>query len=354
MSSLTKIQSNADVKLTFDQNNKLVYFKLESNQTVMVQNDLIEEPAVNITGYWEGYTEENQDPFPLNKVPETVNYISIAFIMPVKKTGDKLATDWDFDDSFIYTKAAIKKWVKEINQRGTNQKVLLSILDTPTCHWYPDVNIDEFAKNISASVEEWGLGGIDVDAESGMDDPSEQYVKTFVNLIKSLKKYMSSEKVISYTCYTESSFDTDIIKQCKDDINYINTMAYWNNTDGQIALYNHYAQCIGDPNKVGIGCKAGNGGDSTSLDTVKGVAEWYKNNDSITKKRMMLWSLTRDIKEITRLDDETYLSAMVENIQSGKQRKRAWYMDKDKHKQSITTSRAQQHSHSNRYNCIIL
>ena len=42
------------------------------------------------------------------------------------------------------------------------------------------------------------------------------------NLIKSLKKYLSSDKIISYTCYTESSYDSDIIGQCKDDIDYIN------------------------------------------------------------------------------------------------------------------------------------
>ena len=132
------------------------------------------------------------------------------------------------------------------------------------------------------------IAGIDVDAESGMSDPQEQYVKTFVNLIKSLKKYLSSDKIISYTCYTESSYDSDIIGQCKDDIDYINTMAYWCNTDGQISLYNHYVNDIDDCNKVGIGVKAGNGGDSTTLQTVEECAQWFRDNDQICDKRMMV------------------------------------------------------------------
>eukprot|EP00486_Rosalina_sp_Unknown_P012641 CAMPEP_0201592372 /NCGR_PEP_ID=MMETSP0190_2-20130828/190290_1 /ASSEMBLY_ACC=CAM_ASM_000263 /TAXON_ID=37353 /ORGANISM="Rosalina sp." /LENGTH=410 /DNA_ID=CAMNT_0048051123 /DNA_START=85 /DNA_END=1317 /DNA_ORIENTATION=+ len=270
---------------------------------------------VHVTAYWEGYTEQDCS-FPLNEIPLNVDYIPIAFIQPVKdpKSSSKLATTWAFDDQFVYSKEQIRGWIKEINNRGTNQKVLLSIMDTPDVHWYPDVDIDAFAQNIAASCSEWGIAGIDVDAESGMSDPQQEYVKTFVNLIKSLRKYLASDKIISYTCYTESSYDSDIIGQCKDDIDYINTMAYWNNTDGQISLYNHYVNDIGDPNKVGIGVKAGNGGDSTTLQTVEECAQWFRDNDKITEKRMMLWSLTRDVKPITNVDDLTFLDTIHQNI----------------------------------------
>jgi len=270
---------------------------------------------IHITAYWEGYTEQGCS-FPLNQISENVNLIPIAFIQPVKdpSSTSTLATTWDFDDQFVYNKQEIREWVNEINARGTNQKVLLSILDTPTCHWYPDVDIDEFAKNIAKSCDEWCLGGIDVDAESGMKDPQTEYVKTFVLLIKSLKKYLSADKIISYTCYTESSYDTEIIGQCRDDIDYINTMAYWCNKDGQISLYQHYVNDIGDNNKVGIGVKAGNGGDSTTLDTVQECAQWIRDNNDIKEKRMMLWSLTRDVKQITLKDDGTYLDTIYNNI----------------------------------------
>eukprot|EP01084_Bolivina_argentea_P029923 55515_1 len=273
------------------------------------------QSSVHITGYWEGYSEQSQDPFPLNQVPRTVSTIPIAFIMPIKEhESDPLATQWAFDTQIIYTPDQVKQWVQEINNRDTNQQVLLSILDTPEIHWYPDVDIDQFAQNIATSVEEWGLGGIDVDAESGMSDPSQQYVKTFVHLIKSLRKYLSSSKIITYTCYTQSEWDTQIISQCKDDIEHINTMAYWNGTEAQIGLYQHYANDIGDANKVGIGVSAGDGVSSTTLDTVKGVANWLRDNNDIKQKRMMLWSLTRDIKEITTTDNCIYFDTIYANI----------------------------------------
>jgi len=285
-----------------------------SNKSIK-SNNINNNNNVHITAYWEGYTEQDCS-FPLNEIPLNVDYIPIAFIQPVKdpKSSSQLATTWAFDDTFVYSKEQIRAWIKEINNRGTNQKVLLSIMDTPDIHWYPDVDIDAFAQNIAKSCDEWGIAGIDVDAESGMSDPEQEYVKTFVNLIKSLKKYLSSDKIISYTCYTESSYDSDIIGQCKDDIDYINTMAYWNNTDGQISLYNHYVNDIGDPNKVGIGVKAGNGGDSTTLQTVEQCAQWFRDNDKITEKRMMLWSLTRDVEAITTVDDLTFLNTIHENI----------------------------------------
>eukprot|EP01083_Nonionella_stella_P245614 853512_1 len=273
---------------------------------------------VHITAYWEGYTEQDCS-FPLNEIPETVNIIPIAFIQPIKDpdSGSSLATTWDFDDQFVYKKEDIKQWINEINNRGTNQRVLLSILDTPTCHWYPDVDIDMFAKNIAKDCDEWGIGGIDVDAESGMSDPSQMYVKTFVTMIKALRKYLSKDKIITYTCYTQSQWDTDIISQCKNDIEYINTMAYWGNKDAQISLWQHYVNDIGDANKVGIGVKAGNGGDSTRLDTVKQCAQWVRDNNDIKEKRMMLWSLTRDVKDITSVEDGTFLETIYENIIPG-------------------------------------
>eukprot|EP01083_Nonionella_stella_P245613 853511_1 len=273
------------------------------------------ESNIHITAYWEGYTEQGLD-YPLNQVSERANLIPIAFIQPVKdpKSKSPLATTWAFDDQFVYKKEDIKQWIKDINNRGTNQKVLLSIMDTPTCHWYPDVDIDAFAKSIASDCDEWGIAGIDVDAESGMISPDTQYVKTFVNIITSLRKYLSDDKIISYTCYTECQFDTDIIQQCKNDIQYINTMAYWCGKDGQISLYEHYVNDIGDGNKVGIGVKAGNGGDSTSLDTVTQCANWLRDNDNIKEKRMMLWSLTRDVKGITTVNDGKYLDTIYNNI----------------------------------------
>lgn len=288
-----------------------------------------------LTCYWEGYSEAGINPYPLNEVPDSVKYITIAFVQPVvasnnakrkfrnikkilfgnKKTEQSKdqATTWAFDSTFVYSTQQIKQWIQEINARETGQKVLFSLLDTPDVHWYPNVNIPEFAKNVAATVKEWNLGGVDIDAESGMDDS--QYVASFVQLISCLREEMGPNKLIIYTCYTESDFDQQILAQTKDKINILNTMAYWDDLSGMQQLFNHYAKQIGNPNKVGLGVKAGdqnNDPSTTPLNTVRSVAQWLKSSGY---KRMMLWSLTRDVKSITHQNNEQWLHTMLTNLE---------------------------------------
>eukprot|EP01084_Bolivina_argentea_P288566 495293_1 len=146
----------------------------------------------------------------------------------------------------------IKEWVNDINMRGINQKVLFSICDSPDFHWYPDVNIDIFAKSIAKTVNEWNLGGININAESEMKDDENTFVDTFVKLIKSLKKYLLSDKIITYTCSYNMNIDNYthyhklILKKCARDIEYINTMNYWLNKPKQIIAYKYFVNAIGD------------------------------------------------------------------------------------------------------------
>eukprot|EP01083_Nonionella_stella_P225345 801245_1 len=288
---------------------------------------------LDLVGYWQGYACDSINPYPLNQIPETVKYIPIAFAKPVFKpefNSEKnkftkenesigpLCNTWTFDngkdpDPFLYSTEQIKQWVNDINNRGTDQLVLLSLMDTAKNHWYPNVDIELFAQNVAKSVNEWGLGGVDIDAESGM--PTRKYVETFTKLIKCLRQEMGETKIISYTCYTQSSYDTDILSACKQDINFLNTMAYWDSTNAQISLFEHYAKCIGNPNKVAIGCKAGNypNESATSIETVKQCAAWCQTNGY---KRMMLWSLTRDVKQITHMKNGEYLDTMLQNMQT--------------------------------------
>eukprot|EP01084_Bolivina_argentea_P186811 321911_1 len=272
-----------------------------------------------INGYWQGYDIDGDDPIPLNQVSDKINDITIAFINPINKKGEQLATTWKFMDAFRYSEKQIKQWVQDINKRKNGQKVLFSIYDSPDFHWYPDVDIEKFVKSLANTVNQWGLGGINIDAESGMIDPENNYVQTFVQLIKTLRKYLSDDKIITYTCYNSNSYHELILKQCANDIEYVDTMNYWYDMSGQLIIYNLYANAIGDYNKIGIGVKAGNqnpGDQSTTIDTVKECAKWLSSNNKITKKRMMLWAISRDNQKVTNKPDESYLNAIYDNLQS--------------------------------------
>jgi hypothetical protein len=270
-------------------------------------------------GYWEGYPEKNaagvdQRPLPLNEIPDYFTHVPIAFCAPIKaKATDRLATTWDFDSSFVYTRAEILQWVVELKRkRGDAQKILLSVMDTPDIHWSTDVNIPAFAKNIAKDIYLYGLDGVDIDAESGMTG---DYAGTFILLIQSIREELDvlalvypalSKKIISYTCYTGSDSDRQILAATKDHIEYLTTMAYWDNTAAAIALLQEYAGWIGSPQKVGYGVECPPQG--TNLADAILVAEWLKaNNSSI----IMLWSATRDVTAVSGLSDGAYAKAML-------------------------------------------
>ena len=106
--------------------------------------------------------------------------------------------------------------------------------------------------------------------------------------------------------------DSYVLGQCKDDINYVNTMAYDNDLSGMQTLYNWYGNALGDKSRVFIGVKAGFD-QNTQLSVVKQVAAWLK---SINTPHMMLWNLTSDIQGITGEPDGTFFNTIVTDLSS--------------------------------------
>ena len=71
-------------------------------------------------------------------------------------------------------------------------------------------------------------------------------------------------------------------------------MAYWDETQGQIGLYETYAGVLGSANVlIGVGCPGcANPGQETSLETVEGVAQWETKQGAAATGGMMLWCLS--------------------------------------------------------------
>ena len=106
--------------------------------------------------------------------------------------------------------------------------------------------------------------------------------------------------------------DSYVLGQCKDDINYVNTMAYDNDLSGMQTLYNWYGNALGDKSRVFIGVKAGFD-QNTQLSVVKQVAAWLK---SVNTPHMMLWNLTSDIQGITGEPNGTFFNTIVTDLSS--------------------------------------
>ena len=255
--------------------------------------------------YWGGYFKSPSQT--LDKIPSYINVIYLAFIGCDKNSGAPI----DFLCS-IYDESTIKSWIKELRSRG--QKVMASLLDRPECHW-DAINLKKYAKNIKILVDDWDLDGVDIDAESGMSN--NHFVKSFIELIKELKMTLSNDKLISYTCYQGTQgFDGLILPHVKEDINWLNTMAYFNNFEGMIGLFNDYNTVI-DSSKINIGVKAGHNGEdqSTPLDEVIKLCKWQPNKrNGSTKSGIMLWTTNRDGPSFTKLKEWTYCNTIHQNL----------------------------------------
>ena len=253
-----------------------------------------------INCYWGGYFKS---PHTLDKTPDGVDYVTLAFSNPTIES--KLSTAFLCSQ---YPDEEIIKWVKLLQSKGT--KVLMSIIDSPSVHW-DEIDIPKFSISLNEIIfDKWGLDGIDIDAESDMEN---DYCKNFISLVENIKKVIPENKLITYTCYEGTDlYDGKILSEIKDKINWINLMAYFDDFDEMISLFKDYNKIIDEKN-IMIGVKAGADNDfsRTSIDEVAKLCKW--NPD---KKGMMLWTLNRDCNLFTGKTEWLWLNTIKENLKN--------------------------------------
>lgn len=114
------------------------------------------------------------------------------------------------------------------------------------------------------------------------------YLTNFPLVIAALRAQLGPEALITLPVYMGIERDA-YLGSVKDFITAVNTMAYWLDYDGQIALYEQYASVVG-PAKVGIGVSnPGSGDNSTPLGAVSKLAQYVPSGGS--KYGMMFWNL---------------------------------------------------------------
>ena len=247
------------------------------------------------TAYWTGYQKSINT---LDTTPSGVDQVILAFFGPLDNK-----VEITFITS-IYSAEQLKSWIKVVKKKGI--KVIASLLDTPQTHWNT-VDMEQFSKSLSTLIEEWGFDGIDIDAESGM--PSSQYVSSFISLIKTCRSLLPEGATLSYTCYLGlESYDGEILKETIDLIDTVQLMAYGDDFDSMVALFNNYNQIV-PAEKLIIGVKAG----TTPLQEVVKLTEW----NSAKKGGMMLWNLPLDTIRYSNKPRWSYFQAILNNIKRG-------------------------------------
>src|SRR6185369_5395362 len=109
----------------------------------------------------------------------------------------------------------------------------------------------------------------------------------FPKVIRALRRRFGREALITLPVYMGKERDA-YLAEVKDDIDGVATMAYWENYEGQIALYEQYASLVGG-DKVAIGVSnPGSGNNATPADAVARLAKYDPPGG---KFGMMFWNV---------------------------------------------------------------
>lgn len=262
-------------------------------------------------GYWLGYVNPLGNA--LNTTPTSVTNINL-FVAGITNTGSLLDTDYLTSNC---PASQMQTWAHDLQAQG--QQVSMTLMDSGTIHWN-NVDIPSYCANVNeVALGQWGLDGIDIDAESGM--PDDVYVDTMVSLVTNMRSAIGPDALLTYVCYTlgtgvDSNHDAEILPQINDSINWINTMGYFWSTSQQQAAFDLYANIVG-PEKVniGVGCGYGNGHQFTPLSECATLAAWQPSGAS--KCGMMTFNLNNDNPSLSGKPIWTWTDTIANNLTGG-------------------------------------
>lgn len=231
--------------------------------------------------YWQGYQEGGA---PLESTPPGVTIVALAFAVTTPSaSGDSITLNFLESE---HSEAEIRAGAKALQGRGV--KVVMSINGNP--NWpghaggWANLDAPAFAANVkSIVVDDWGLDGVDLDNEATDVTPGAD----FVAVVKALRTALGAGALLTLPVYMGSARDA-YLGEVADQVDFVSTMAYWNDFDGQTAMFQDYASLVG-ARKVAIGVSDASGGQSTPFGIVEQLAAW--NPTGGKKAGMMLWSL---------------------------------------------------------------
>jgi hypothetical protein len=245
----------------------------------MVEEEMATEAFM---AYWLGYQTGGP---PLEHTPASVGIVALAFAVTTPSPdGDSLTLDFL---TKRHSAAEIRAGAKALQARGV--KVVMSVSGNPKWPGHPtgwaNLNPKVFAANAKKIVvDDWGLDGIDLDNEEFSLTPGQD----FVDVIAELRKAFGPNALVTIPVFNGLPRDAYLSKAAPN-LSFVSTMAYWNDFDDQVALFEQYAALVG-PEKVAIGvANAANPGQDTPFAAVPKLAAWDPAGSK--KAGMMLWCL---------------------------------------------------------------
>jgi hypothetical protein len=260
-----------------------------------------------VEAYWLGYVASQQfggAGQDLGSIASNtpVNVVNIAFYNLFPANLLSMCFGMSQSHGWGYTQSGIKAL------QAAGVKVTASLIGTPdpSVGWNDIPDPAQFARNVKALfIDNLGCDGINIDNEGG-PNPNSQFMAVVEALRSELGPKGGDKALLTYVTYIPSR-DLPWLKKVGSAFDWVSTMAYWNNTQGQISLWQQYADVLG-PANVLIGVSCCSGSQSTSIATVQGVAQWETQKGAGATGGMMLWNLSGGSST------QTYYEAIRDNL----------------------------------------
>jgi hypothetical protein len=251
-------------------------------------------PRPVVEAYWQGYVDSARfggGGVDLDQVASVmpVDVVKIAFYNLFPANGVTTCFGFGKSHGWGYTAAGIEA----LHQAGI--RVLASLIGTPDppVGWNDIADPAAFAGNVKALlVDELGCDGIDIDNEDPAA-PDDVFMEVVTELRKALGPKGSGKALLTAVTYVPGR-DLPWLKAVGGALDWVSTMAYWLDPDGQRSLFQQYAAVLGPANVlVGVGCPGATPpGQETSPQTVAAIAGWESTVGPGAAGGMMLWALS--------------------------------------------------------------
>lgn len=242
--------------------------------------------------YWSGHLDTT---IKLKNIPEYIDFITLSFASPENNAVNIEYLCSQYDESLLISE------IKLLQENG--KRVLLSIVDNPDNQW-DKIDIKEFTKNLNEKILFWGLNGIDIVAESSMNN--DVYSSKFIELINTISNICGNEIYITYSCnYDNKKLDADVLSNISSDIDWVNILSFKDPSSPIEEMYNYYYIFVKD--RICICIKADE--DSISIEQLELISKSYPN-----KMGMALWTINRDTNIFTQKEDLIYADTIHKSI----------------------------------------
>jgi hypothetical protein len=244
-----------------------------------------------VEAYWLGYVDSQQNGgagLDLDEIPgqTPVDVVKIAFYNLYPANSITTCFGMGNNHGWGYTAAGIKT----LQAAGIKVQATLIGTPDPSVGWNDIPDPEAFAANVKALlIDDLGCNGIDLDIEGG-NPPNDDF--PLVPALRAALGPKGDDNALLTCVIYEPESDLPWLKNVGGEFDWITTMAYWDDTQQQQALWQQYAKVLGGGNVVvGVACYA-NEGQNTSPETVTGVAQWETQQGAGNTGGMMLWNLS--------------------------------------------------------------